>query len=245
MTVGLTLAPRYFPANPPKKPPPPFPNRRSLSRAASVASLGAAPPQSATPSVSPVLPAFPVPNGRSPGRRGEKRPRRPEDDDRRRRKAGKIVPEPSSGVAEDPEAIFGRAPSVAPSQTGDKPLSQRAADNKNVSLVSVLELTADDPQACDAGDGVARLLALARRLQGGLRHGHARSVFRLGKLDRLGEADKQRSEINGKLDKYRVSGIIHQHLDMYLASASESEDEQPLRSEPTLVDIRSEPEYAS
>ncbi|EJT45177.1 hypothetical protein A1Q1_06494 [Trichosporon asahii var. asahii CBS 2479] len=234
LVVGLGdagVAPRYFPANPPKKPPPPFPNRRSLSRAASVASLGAAPPQSAPPSVSPVLPAFPVPNGRSPGRRGEKRPRRPEDDDRRRRKAGKIVPEPSSGVAEDPEAIFGRAPSVAPSQTGDKPLSQRAADNKNVSLVSVLELTADDPQACDAGDGVARLLALARRLQGGLRHGHARSVFRF--------------EINGRLDKYRVSGIIHQHLDMYLASASESEDEQPLRSEPTLVDIRSEPEYAS
>lgn len=57
-----------------------------------------------------------------------------------------------------------------------------------------------------------------------------------------GRADKQRSEIDGKLDKYRVSGLIHQHLDMYLARASESEDERPLRSEPTLVDIRSEPD---
>lgn len=57
-----------------------------------------------------------------------------------------------------------------------------------------------------------------------------------------GRADKQRSEIDGKLDKYRVSGLLHQHLDMYLPPASESEDERPLRSEPTLVDIRSEPD---
>lgn len=71
------------------------------------------------------------------------------------------------------------------------------------------------------------------------------AYFALVSWTSCGGADKQRSEINGRLDKYRVSGIIHQHLDMYLASASESEDEQPLRSEPTLVDIRSEPEYAS
>lgn len=57
------------------------------------------------------------------------------------------------------------------------------------------------------------------------------------------ELTQQRSEINGKLDKYRVSGMLHQHLDMYLPSSdTDSEDEpRPLRSEPTLVDIKSEP----
>lgn len=143
LACELTPAPRYFPANPPKKPPPPFPSRRSMSRAASVASVHAAPPDSAPPSLSPVSTAFPLPNGRSPGRRGEKRPRRPEDDDRRRRKAGKIVPEPSSGAAEDPEAVFGRATSVAPSQSqAERPLSQRTVDNKAVSFAGSCQ--ADD-----------------------------------------------------------------------------------------------------
>lgn len=214
-----------------------------MSRANSVASVND-PQHAAPPSVSPVLPAFPVPNGRSPGRRGEKRPRRPEDDDRRRRKAGKIVPEPSSGAAENPEAVFGRAASVAPSQTANQPLSQRAVDNKTVSLAFQLELTADDPQARVAGDGVEGLLSQAHRVQRDLRHGHARSILRHGKLTVKATADRQRSELNGKIDKYRVLGIIHQHLDMYLAPLSESEDEQPLRSEPTLVDIKSEPDVS-
>lgn len=90
---------------------------------------------------------MPLTNGRSPGRRGEKRPRRPEDDDRRRRKAGKIVPEANAsgagGTADDPEAVFGgRSASVAPSQAGEKPLSQRAVDNKAVSFPGMFE--ADD-----------------------------------------------------------------------------------------------------
>nr|XP_019050576.1 hypothetical protein I302_01013 [Kwoniella bestiolae CBS 10118]OCF29506.1 hypothetical protein I302_01013 [Kwoniella bestiolae CBS 10118] len=91
----LPRAPLFFPAKAPKKPPPLFPSR-SLSRTSSVSSSIYHPP------VSQGGPSAPAPapiSGRTPGRRGEKRPRKmeladrddDEEGDKRKRKSGKIV----------------------------------------------------------------------------------------------------------------------------------------------------------
>lgn len=97
-----TVAPLFFPAKAPRKPPPPFPRRtalsrsRSFSRAPSVSSIYHPPPPPIAPQVLEEQKKLPPPapvSGRTPGRRGEKRRR--EDDakaDERRRKSGKIVP---------------------------------------------------------------------------------------------------------------------------------------------------------
>ncbi|WWD18103.1 hypothetical protein CI109_102551 [Kwoniella shandongensis] len=102
----LPRAPLFFPAKAPKKPPPPFPNR-SLSRTSSLSSSIYHPPPQASSSVASVASAqtsvsaptaAPAPvSGRTPGRRGEKRPRKYDpdidgrEDNTRKRKAGRIV----------------------------------------------------------------------------------------------------------------------------------------------------------
>ncbi|WWC96760.1 hypothetical protein V866_003633 [Kwoniella sp. B9012] len=93
----LPRAPLFFPAKAPQKPPPLFPSR-SLSRTSSVSSSIYHPPQPQPqpPSRSHSRNEPPAPvSGRTPGRRGEKRPRKLDlkegDDDKRKRKSGKIV----------------------------------------------------------------------------------------------------------------------------------------------------------
>lgn len=59
------------------------------------------------------------------------------------------------------------------------------------------------------------------------------------------ELTNQRTELNRRLDKYRVSGIIHQHLDMYLSGGqSDSDADAPAKTQPQdppLPDVKSEP----
>lgn len=87
----LPRVPLFFPANARK--PLPFPNRSSLAksksfqRSHSVSSIYAPPPP---PVIAEVKPIGPI-SGRTPGRRGEKRPRSSTDDEERRRKSGKVV----------------------------------------------------------------------------------------------------------------------------------------------------------
>jgi len=104
LTGYHSLAPLFFPATAPKKPPPPFPRRngsgsmsRSFSRTSSVSSIYHPPPPPPQPE-----PPAPVP-GRTPGRRGEKRRQADDEEnkDEKRRKAGKIVPLRLNGVDEE------------------------------------------------------------------------------------------------------------------------------------------------
>ncbi|OCF32903.1 hypothetical protein I316_05540 [Kwoniella heveanensis BCC8398] len=105
----LPRAPLFFPAKAPKKPPPLFLSR-SLSRTSSLSSSIYLPPQphshtqqgsiaTSSKSVSTLPASAPAPvSGRTPGRRGEKRPRKLETEDLnqdgdRKRKTGRIVPE--------------------------------------------------------------------------------------------------------------------------------------------------------
>lgn len=135
----LPRAPLFFPSKQPKKPPPPLPfSRRALSRASSrqfsrepsVSNIYAPPVRSNSADAVSVAEEGSVKDEKkgTPGRRGEKRPRRAEEgEEDRRRKSGKIIPPPKgepppADTDEEEGDIFGRStsrpPAVAP--TGQK-----------------------------------------------------------------------------------------------------------------------------
>ncbi|WRT65868.1 uncharacterized protein IL334_002819 [Kwoniella shivajii] len=98
----LPRAPLFFPVKAPKKPPPLFPSR-SLSRSSSISSSIYHHPQPAAESSQSAGASL---KGRSPGRKGEKRPHKMDMDtrneDERKRKQGKVVLDRSAKMEKRP-----------------------------------------------------------------------------------------------------------------------------------------------
>ncbi|WOO80961.1 uncharacterized protein LOC62_03G004491 [Vanrija pseudolonga] len=199
----LPRAPLLFPTKAARRPRPP------LARATS--SVYAPPPAlSASASTSSVA----VPDGRTPGRRGEKRPRKDgatgNEDDKRRR-AGRIVkPVPDKDTDED---IFGRrSASLAPRAASVAP-----------SASVVVESEADPPrtarrvpqQTLDNKAMIRKQALVALEARGVLRdHSLFKDVFSL--VTKGTYFAVRRTLDSSALDKGHAQDIIRRHLDMYL-----------------------------
>ncbi|KAL1410918.1 hypothetical protein Q8F55_001861 [Vanrija albida] len=199
----LPRAPLLFPTKAARRPRPP------LSRSSSAA-VYAPPP----------VPAA-VPDGRTPGRRGEKRPRKDEGDaDDRRRRAGRVVkPERDKDADED---IFGRrSASVAPRAASVAPPPSHAPAGAPDTEVEAAAAPARTPRArvpqqtLDNKAMIRKQTMVLLELRGVARdHALFKDVFT---LTTKGTYFAVRNAIDtGVLDKSRAQDIIARHLDMYL-----------------------------
>ncbi|KAI9635002.1 uncharacterized protein MKK02DRAFT_43683 [Dioszegia hungarica] len=237
----LPRAPLFFPAKARK--PLPFPNRstlaksRSFSRTSSVSSIYA-PPVSVT--VQPIASTSgagqanaPV-SGRTPGRRGEKRPRAGTgagaEENERKRKSGKVVM-----IKEEPDLPVSREMSRVPSVQAESSKMGAAADRdedifgtkpKVEGALDVQEASASSkkrarvPQQVLDNKALIRKQALVVMESRGYPRDH--ELFK----DIFGMTIKgvyfvfRDNLLDGPLDKTSVQSFVSRHLDMYLPSSS-------------------------
>ncbi|KAL7423736.1 hypothetical protein Q5752_001318 [Cryptotrichosporon argae] len=241
----LPRAPLFFPSHAPSKPPPPIPRRhlaparsfsRSFSRNPSASSIYAPPapaPAPAPPVALAARPPAPV-SGRTPGRRGEKRPRKVGEGERDERRRGRVVLErrntgSSVGAGSDaaatdsaePVARVGHAQAKARAKDGagnedifgKRPLppEQEPASGARAKRARVPQQVLDNKAV------VRKQTAVALEVRGlGRGDGAFKDVFGMTTKG-VYFAFRNRIEV-GPLDRERVRDVISLHLDMYLVA---------------------------
>lgn len=226
----LPRAPLFFPSKAPRKPPPPFPRRSgsvTFSRATSVSSIYAPPPIATLPPPAPV-------SGRTPGRRGEKRPKPPDsalEDENRKRKQGRIVPvalprqtsvQPESQTQGEPpdrqsslvrvkieeEDIFGKRPSV--------PLIKPADETKAQEPPSTGRAKRRVPQqVLDNKAAIRKQTLVLLESRGVMRENEQfKDVF--GMTTKGVYFAFRNTLAEGVLGKGEIQDIVGRHLDMYI-----------------------------
>lgn len=237
----LPRAPLFFPDPNSKRPPVPFPRRsgtgsKPFTRAPSVQSIYQHPQVSV-----PLPPPAPI-SGRTPGRRGEKRPRLVhEHGEEKRRKSGRIVlvrevetveeaqesQHATTSVKEEVKArppaappdedIFGKhLAGIIPTDMTDPPNGEEDADSLSKSRRPKVP-----QQILDNKASIRKHTMLLMEERGcGRNHDIFRDVFGMSTKGTY-FALRNRLE-SGPLDKIDIQSIINGHLDMYLPTINTS-----------------------
>ncbi|ORY28630.1 hypothetical protein BCR39DRAFT_200190 [Naematelia encephala] len=232
----LPRAPLFFPVKGPKRPPPPF-RTRPLSRAPSVNSIYHPPqqapkaPLTTTNDDSSNLPVAPV-TGRTPGRRGEKRPRKHgDDDDERKRKAGRIVISQPAGSAA-PEQLSDEQAISAEVPDDDDIFGMRSNSIAQIRLTKSEDTPNEPPSTgrkrprvpTQVLDNKAAIRKQTLLLMNGRGYAREHELFKdVFGMTTKGTNFALRDRLEtGPVSKEEMQRIISAHLDIYLAAASAS-----------------------